>query len=119
MIILDGLIALHQADAKLVQPCRFDTVNALLTSGLGKIEAERRKRSASAPVQRYLLQAKLAGHRTRQLAEDCQQGGRPPSEEELEAKAGDYCALAGVATDARVMTYWGGLLALDADSCSR
>jgi hypothetical protein len=114
---LDGLIALDQADAKLEPPCTHQTVDDLVTSGLETIEAARDGLSAGEPVQRYLLQAKLAGHRTRQLAEDCEHGGRQPTYEELEAKRKDYCALEKVSTEAGVLAYWHGLLGLGTNPC--
>jgi hypothetical protein len=121
--VLDGLIALDQADAKLgrevggEQQCEYRTVNDLVTSGLETIETERGGVSARKPVQRYLLQAKLAGHRTRQLAEDCNDGGRQPSPDEREAKKKDYCALEASGADARVLAYWFGLLLTPDFSC--
>jgi len=121
--VLEGLIALDQADANLVLradgklQCEYQTVNDLVTSGLETIEAGRGNLSAGEPVQRYLLQAKLAGHRTRQRAEDCQVGGRAPTAPELEAKQNDYCALQEKGTEAKVMEYWFGLLLSAGFSC--
>lgn len=127
--VLDGLIALDQAYAKLgprepgpvggYPQCDFATVNTLVTSGLDTIESKRRNLSTSEPVQRYLLQAKLAGHRTRMNAEDCEKGGRPLTPDELEAKRKDYCAFETVEADSDVRRSWQGRLGLREDVCSR
>lgn len=125
---LDGLIALDQAHAKLgprgpgpvggYPQCDFGTVNELVKSGLDTIEAKRRNFASSEPVQRYLIQAKLAGHRTRMNAEDCRTGGRPPTEEELEAKRNDYCVFEAVETNADARRFWQGRLGLREGMCS-
>lgn len=124
---LDGLIALDQAHAKLgprgpgpvggYPQCDFETVNQLVASGLDTIEAKRRDFASSEPVQRYLLQAKLAGHRTRMNAEDCRTGGRPPTEDELEAKRIDYCAFEAIETNVDTRRFWAGRLGLREGVC--
>jgi hypothetical protein len=121
--VLDGLIAIDQAHGKLIRKqngsleCVYRDVDELVANGLRTIEAGRSDLSAGEPVQLYLLQAKLAGHRTRQEAEDCDDGGEAPSSKELEEMKNDYCALEEAGAKAEVLMRWQGALGLDGGAC--
>ncbi|MCP4002712.1 MAG: hypothetical protein GY725_00820 [bacterium] len=121
--VLDGLIALDQAHAKLgvstagVFQCNYTDVNELVKMGLSTIENSRNGLSAGAPVQQYLLQSKLAGHKIRVDATECDDGGTLPSAQERTDRKNDYCALEATGVDRAVTRDWVSRLGIQNATC--